>query len=281
MRPVDDLSSLAPGSHLCAFYRDEQELELTASAFVAGGLAAGAQVLYVAADRSPEQVSATLTDSGVAADAAIRADQLVVRDFATVYGAAADLATLAVGFRDASVAALNAGFTGLRVAAEMTDFVETLGSADGVLRWERMASRVQQETGIASVCQYDRRRIPEQQARALAEEHSGSAPLEDEPPQARFLATREPWGLRVVGEVDVANVDLFMAAVMARCLVEPRIVLDASELRFVDVDTIRRLVILAGSLRPEAHVSVIHPPPILERTIGLVFRHHPGLDLRS
>ncbi|NUR08133.1 MAG: STAS domain-containing protein [Nocardioidaceae bacterium] len=272
---------MSPGSHLCAFYGDDEELSRVATAFVTAGLATGARVLYVAADHAVRGLGAALALRGVVdLDSAVDAGQLVLRDSAAVYGTGeTDLATLAAAIGAESGEARRSGFTALRVAAEMTPFAEALGSAERLLQWERAASRMQQQSGVSSVCQYDERRLPQQDLRRLEVEHTGSAPAALTSPAAHFLATREPWGLRVVGQVDLENADELLAAVRARCAVDPRVFVDMRELTFIDVGATRELVALAAGLPADGTLFLVRPPAVLARILDLAFVRHQGLEL--
>jgi len=150
--------ALDPATHLIALYQGEAELTRVAAAFVGAGLAAGDRVLYLASGRPLPSARASLEASNAVAAPAIAAGQLVVRGFSDVYGAPASLepAAAASGIRAAADLARADGFPGLRVAAEMGGFSRVFGSIEKMLAWERMASRLQHDDGISSVCQYDR-----------------------------------------------------------------------------------------------------------------------------
>src|ERR1700753_2272238 len=93
-----------PGTHLCALYRGEAELEQTAAAFVGSGLAAGDRVLYVASDRPAPQVRTALEGYQVPAGLAADRGQLVIQDFGDAYGEPGqlDLGQMEADFRAAS-----------------------------------------------------------------------------------------------------------------------------------------------------------------------------------
>ena len=58
--PRHSLWGAEPGTHLCALYRGEAELEQLAATFVSSGLAAGDRVAYVASDRPGATVRTAL-----------------------------------------------------------------------------------------------------------------------------------------------------------------------------------------------------------------------------
>ncbi|GAA1774134.1 hypothetical protein GCM10009795_020270 [Nocardioides hankookensis] len=164
MAPPVDLGSLEPGTHLCAFHRDDDQLARIASTFVGHGLSAGDQLLYVATDTQAEALLAGL-DSHVDTSHVLASGQLLVRTFADAYGTSRpdDLSTIADGFRTAAAQSRKDGFAGLRVAAQMDELAPFLGSVEEVARWERMSTALQHELGVTSVCLYGAARLDETQ----------------------------------------------------------------------------------------------------------------------
>lgn len=266
-RPVVDVSALSPGTHLCRFYDDERDLVSGGAAFVAGGLASGARVLYVASGRPAEQVEVSFQVHGVAVEQAVRHGQLHVRTFEDVYGPGLlELGELEAGFRAEAALAKADGLPGLWIAAEMGDATRRFGSLARLLEWERIASRFQHETGTATVCQYDRRRLSGKVQDRVAAEHAGLAPAATAAPLAGFYTA--PAGLRVVGELDLSNEDLFLEVVRARLDVQPHLRLDVAGLAFVDVGTLTGLV-AAVLARPTCTLTLVNASPFLRRMLDL------------
>lgn len=275
--PLADLTHLEPGAHLCRFYDDERDLGRGAAAFVANGLAAGQRVLYVASARRPGQVEASLQVHGVGAERALAAGQLVIRDFDEVYGTAPrPLQEMEDDFRALNVQARADGAAGLRVAAEMGDAADLFGSLTQLLRWEERATRLQREVGVSTVCQYDRRRLSPDEAALVASEHTALAPDDAPPPLAGFYPDGR--GLRIMGELDISNVDELMRAVEARLTLDPRLELDLAELSFVDIGTLGTLFQLVHR-RPEVELTLRNVSPQVLRTLSLAGLSHPRVVL--
>jgi hypothetical protein len=267
------LAQLRPGTHLCRFYEDSADLARGAAAFVAGGLEAGDRVVYLSTDRGRDETRASLEEAGVDACRAMVAGQLVVRSSAEVYGhAPPEFGDLADGFRALRDQARADGLAGLRVAAEMGDAAEWFGSFPRLLGWEAAASRVQGETGISSVCLYDRRHFSDDDVRQVAAQHDGAAPASAPPAMACFYMT--PRGLRVAGELDVSNRARFLEVVEARMRVLPCLHLDLAELAFTDVGTFVELSRLVDD-RPGAVVTLRSASPTLQRHLALGPLRHP------
>jgi hypothetical protein len=264
------LGSLAPGTHLCAFHRDERQLTRLAATFIAHGLSAGDQLLYVTTDEQAEALVRELPPH-VHAGRAVVSGQLVVRSFTDAYGSRRpdDVAALADGFRAAAEQARKRGFPGLRVAAQMDGLAPLLGSLEEVLRWERMCTGMQRELGVSSVCLYDASRLDEEHVGLIAREHAGLAPELAETPLARFLAVDEPWGLRVSGEVDISNHDLLHRVLVSRAAVQPRVRVDLAGLTFADVGSMSRLRSVAAGLPDNGWLVLDRVPAGMRRVLTL------------
>lgn len=273
-----DLSALEPGTHLISLYQCDAELARVAAVFVSAGLAAGDQVLYVAGDRPLPAALASL-EANPAARPAVAAGQLVVRGFSDLYDRAGDidLTAAASSLRATADLARTDGFPGLRIALEMGDFTQALGSIEQVMAWERMATRLQHELGISSVCQYDQRQLGGERSGFLAAEHAGTAPQSAPLPQASFLATVE--GLRITGEVDATNRGRFVRVVRARLTARCQLTVDVGGLDFMDAGTVGELHRIATRLPPDARITMTGASPQLQRVIEIAGWQDPRLEI--
>lgn len=274
------LGSLEPGTHLCAFHRDESQLTRIAATFIGQGLAAGDQLLYVTTDEHAEALLRALPDQ-LHGDDAVATGQLLVSSFAEAYGTRRpdDLGRVADGFRAAAEQARKRGFPGLRVAAQMDDLAPLLGSTEEVLRWERMCTGLQREIAVSSVCLYDVDQLDDDHAAQLAREHAGIAPELAEIPLARFLAVDEPWGMRISGEVDISNRDLLHRMLLARAAVMPRMHLDLGGLTFADVGSLSRVRSVAAGLPDSGWLVLSRAPAAVRRILNISGLHHERLRL--
>jgi len=266
-----------PGTHLCALYRGEAELEQIAATFVSNGLAAGDRVLYVASDRPAATVRTALEAHQVPAGPAAAVGQLIVEDFSAAYGEPGqlDLAEMEAGFRAAGRQARADGFGGLRVAAEMGDFAESIGSVERLLEWERFCTPMQREEGITSVCQYDQRRFSHLQAAMIAHEHTGPAPEFTPEPPVRFTATGAPWGLVVTGELDLASRGVFSRVLRARLSATPWLRLDVGGLVYVEAGALAVVYQAASWLGADGGIVLTRASAQLRRIIDLAGFRHP------
>jgi anti-anti-sigma regulatory factor len=273
-----DLGWLEPGTHLCAFPRDERQMTRIATTFVDQGLSAGDQLLYVASDEQADALLATLPVH-VRAREALASGQLQVTSFAEAYGTErpTDLGTIAEGFRAAAADSRKQGFPALRVAARMDLLEQLLGSREAVIEWERMSTGVQHELGVSSVCLYSRGAIDDQHAARIAAEHAGFSPEIAETPMASFLAVDKPWGLRVSGEVDISNGELLQRLLLSRAAVVPRLHLDLEGLTFADVGTLSRLRSVAAGLPATGSLTLEGAPGFVRRTLDICGLGHERL----
>jgi MEDS: MEthanogen/methylotroph, DcmR Sensory domain/STAS domain len=268
-----------PGTHLCALYDGETELARTAAAFVGSGLAAGDRVLYVASDRPAAQVRISLEAHQIPAGPAAVSGQLVVQDFADAYGEPGqlDLGRMAADFRAAARQARADGFGALRVAAEMGDFAESIGSVERLLEWERLCTPMQHEEGITSVCQYDQSRFSDSHAVEIVSEHAGIAPKTVLEPPVRFTGIAAPWGLVVTGELDLASRDVFRRMLRVRLAVRPWLELDVSGLVYAEAAALGEVYQAAAELAGDGCIIVTGAPYHLRRVIDLAGFSHRGV----
>lgn len=279
-RASADLGTLEPGTHLCALEPDATMLDRVAATFVGQGLAAGDQLLYVASEDQVDDLVRSLEQHLDAAHV-LATGQLLTTSFEGAYGTSPpdDLDAVADGFRLAADQAQKRGFPGLRVAARMDDLSGLLGSMDEVVAWERMATDLQRELQVSSVCLYDTHRLEAGDGAALAREHDGLAPDLDIAPIATFLAVDEPWGVQVRGEVDVSNRHLLHRLVLSRAAVAPRLRLDLEGVTFADACTIARLRSIAAALPEGGQLVLARVPTVVRRVLELTGISHPRLTV--
>ena len=275
-----DLTTLRPGDHLCGLYHDDRQRAKVAAGFVRAGVAAGDRVLYVTIDPDPGSVRRHLAAAGVAVDRAVSAGQLVMTSFEEIYAAGPlSFDDLAQGFRSGAGQARADGFAGLRVAAEMGDMERAFGSMEALLEWEAQASELQAEEGITSVCQYDRSLLDDTEAARIVDAHDGVASTRPVEPMADLLASADPWGLQVTGEVDISNTDQLSRALRARLAAQPEVRLDLSGIRFMDVGSIETLFAAGRDLSGALHLVGV--PAQVRRVIDIFGFESPNVSIAS
>jgi anti-anti-sigma regulatory factor len=250
--------------HVCLVYTDPAELQAEAVAFLRRGIAAGHRLEYVAT-RAADAVRATLATAGLA-DCLDRGD-LTVRSLEDLYGAdeVVEPHEPVAAYAAATREALALGYTGLRVVAEATALVRTPAQREAFARYEHLIDRYMLDHPFFALCAYD--------ARELGGDVTDIACLH---PTANPGATAFRWhpapgaDVTLAGEVDLVNRGTFEVA-LARTLpllAQPRMVVDARRLDFIDHQGLLILERQAAALDTE--VAVLTRSPLVQRLADLL-----------
>jgi len=235
----------AASDHLCWVYEDDVVFDEAAREFLAGGLARGERLLCVGRqviDRLPELIPpahdmATLIASGA----------LETLTLEEAYEAAGPfLPENQLAYYDAATRrAMDDGFRGLRVIAEVSELAADPDRRADLVRWEHLADEYAAHgSGFSAMCAYRSDLAPE----ALADVASVH-------PQVRGTEEVTSFRLFVDGDriVLAGSVDTFSADRLARVLPSARVpaagvVLDVAALDFLDVAGCRVLARWAAGL---------------------------------
>jgi anti-anti-sigma regulatory factor len=243
-----------PYGHACLTYDDPARFQTVAHEFLAAGLAAGERVWYLAPeeprgwDFTPEVV--TLHDQ-YPADAVIDPD--------------AGLAAYA----RATEQALADGFTGLRVAADVTPLLLTPAQVDAFARYEAQVDRYMRTHPFTALCAFDRTRMGDEAVEQLACLHPDSdAPF-------RLFAPHPGRGdAALAGEIDETTRPVFLQA-LERAALRPgrdELVLDGQDLAFIDHNSLLYL---------DAHARALGTTAVLRTALPSAVRLAGLLELTS
>jgi anti-anti-sigma regulatory factor len=264
---------IRPGDHLCLPFGSEAEQREVVSAYIADGLRRGERVLYFADRTHPDAIDAWLGPHSVDGALAIARGQLDVRPAGD---GAFDPVELVVGIRDAVRDARAAGFKGLRLTGEMSWALRgDLGHLSLHEYESGVASTVVNTGDLAAVCQYDERVFATADLPALLARHAGVVhvdPLRDDR-RLRIARTHSPRGLRFGGVIDDSTAGPLadaLAEAAGWSSAEPWLVLDLTELDFIDVAGIRSLVRFAESLASRRRVTVRGMPAAMRRVLAIM-----------
>jgi anti-anti-sigma regulatory factor len=237
--------------HVCLSYSGRPEFAARARRFLAEGLEDGMQVRLVLGDDR-----AALLDQ-VGGFGAVRRGAVQVQPLAGAYRAGAAVvepSAQAAAYAEATDEAVAAGFSGLRVAADVTSLVGTREQLDAFARYEHLADRLTVDRPFSAMCGYDRSVLGEERVAQLACMHPLVEP-DTVTPVRVFAVPGAAAG--VAGEIDMAGRRLFLDA-LARAGVwaggPGEVVLDARGLRFVDHQS---LLQLAGQAERRAVTVVL------------------------
>jgi hypothetical protein len=252
------------GDHVCWTFDTSEELHRAAVRFLADGAAQGEDLLYVA-DADDAALKTHLDDLDGVAEL-LASGQLQVVPVRSLYtpGGVLDADAQVERYRNRTDAALAAGRTGFRVAADATALVTEPQWRQDFLAYELAVDRYIAGSAMAAMCAYDTRAIGVHTAElaCVHRERHLSAGGSD----AGFALFTVGDRLALQGELDVSNRSSLRAALLAAAESTPGdvLVLDLSGLQFADVGATRDLLDLRKRLAPRS-VLIEDPRGILTR----------------
>ncbi|MFI5908225.1 MEDS domain-containing protein [Dactylosporangium sp. NPDC051541] len=259
---IDSVEGLGRHDHVCWGFDSPDEYRRVAERFLAEALADGARVLFVGA---ADQASALKRAAGFAAGAADVHDVGFYGD-----GGRFDPIAQVRAYARATEAALADGYTGLRVAVDVTSLVGTDAERAAFAAYEHLADAYMAGHPMSALCAYDRVQLGSAAVAELACMHplarAGTTPM-------RLFASDEPGTTAVLaGEVDLASHPLLCTALDRIPLrpVDGVVTLDARELTFIDH---RSLLSLAARVRARGGAEtrlVVAPGSGLPRLVALL-----------
>lgn len=235
---IDELPGAGAADHVCWIYDDDAEFDAAVQEFLAGGMARGERVLCVG-ERVVEGLR-TATGGVPALEELIAQGAVETLTLAEVYEATGPFRPeqQLSYYSGATRRALDAGFSGLRVIAEVSGLATDPDRRPELVRWEQIADDyAAHDSGFSAMCAYRAELAPE----ALAD-------LASLHPLVR--GSREASGFALFSETDrlvlAGSVDTFSSDRLARLLATAPtggdgVVLDVADLDFLDVASCRAL----------------------------------------
>lgn len=271
MQPALHADPVRHGDHLCSSYAGDTEQRDVLDGFLHDGLQRNERIWYVAGAGRAADVGERF---GLAPFLA--SGQAVIADAARTYAAGGrfDPARM-IAYYDAAIAsALEEGYAGLRVAAEMDwaqPTVSGAGAAD-LVAYERTVTTLFAGRPAAVLCQYDRRVIDPATLADIVAVHPrtlAAAPLYAS--EALTIRRRyDPAGLIVSGEIDISNRAAFERALAHLSATdETALHIDGSALHYVDARSMGMLIRFAAALDGERRLD-LHLPPAPHRMMTIV-----------
>jgi hypothetical protein len=214
-------------------FDDHAEFRAAAVEFLADGLARGARVRYI----GPADERSLRADLGplLRIPQAHRAGAVEVVSVAGTYAgpdACVDAQTQVDCYTADTQAALDDGFAGFRVAAQVTMLVRTPTQLDAFARYEHHADRLMTRVPFTAMCGYRRAELGDDAVGQLACLHPVGG---GEQPPFRVTASRDA-DVALSGELDLTTVDAFAVAVDRTGVMDGagEVVVDATGLAFAD-----------------------------------------------
>jgi ABC-type transporter Mla MlaB component len=260
---LTDVPDSGDADHVCWVYEDDETFNRAVGVFLAGGLARGERVLCVG-----ERVIDGLREVRLPAHdvtGLIAAGTLETQTLAEAYEAAGPfLPANQLAYYDAATRrAVDAGYTGLRVIAEVSSLAADPATRPALVRWEHVADEFSARgTGFSAMCAY-RGDLAREALNDVATVH----PLVHAPGAVpSFRVFFEDDRLLLAGSVDTFSADR-LARVLASSPVDPGgAVLDLSLTEFVDVSACRVLARWARDLQARSlHVEMRDASPLFRR----------------
>lgn len=200
-----DVRWLEHGEHLCLNFTADEEREEVLSRFISDGLRRNERVFYFAHRESVQNVFTALDGRGVAATSHSRDGQLTI--------STANESYLATGMFDPEACmrqwietvdeALDNGFSGVRVGADMSWALDAIAGSDRLLEYERnLSGMVVADRPLIGLCEFDARLFSAASLSELVEAHKDGivlAPAVLESMELRVIKSYSPPGLRVHG----------------------------------------------------------------------------------
>jgi anti-anti-sigma factor len=272
MATPTSVEALVPGDHACLTFTDPDERIDIVAAFVRDGLRTPTKVICLTESITPDRLEAELADRGVPVQTAIPSGQL------SIYGS--DESWLAD--REVSAASMidriggylgdadRQGFTGVRLAADMSWVRRPIAGADELPIFESEVNKLFGDGRLTAVCQYDRETFDAVTLAFATATHpcTVAAAVYYEDPVLRICRQHSPPGIRLAGEIDFNHVDDLVMALSEALRLDHDFTVNLSRLRFIDVAAATAIAHAGVSLVNGRVMSVVCAGAV-ERTLHL------------
>jgi anti-anti-sigma regulatory factor len=253
--------------HACWAFDDRQEFTDVALEFLTDGLRLGQRLAHIGSEPVDEQRERLdpLGDVGGLIDTGA----LQLFELGDLYriGEPVDAEAQVGAYLGATEAALADGYSGLRVAAQVTELVAEPETHDAYVRWESAADRVLSSRPLAALCGYERAALPPQLLADLAAIHPAANGCAGSVP---FHLFGENGGLALAGEVDLFSSETLDRALTFACEGGEPVRLDLGELDFIDHRGLEILSAHTGRLAAAGGCTVHHEPYVVKRLCDLL-----------
>jgi anti-anti-sigma factor len=267
--------SLVPGDHACYAFASDADHRAVLTAFLREGLDGGEKVVVVGGDGAEETARAYLREAGVDPEPALRSGQFVTTRAEVAYLARGRLEPERhlAAFRAARLQALADGYDRVRFTVDMG---WAAPQGDLLVDYERTATAAVAEMGAVGMCQYDARAFEPGLLERVRDAHPiqvlGSG-LPIETTLLRLEAVEDPPGLRLSGEVDLAGLEAFRAAVAGRLgtlRTGQDLRLDLAGVEFLDCVGIGVILRAANAVAGRGRLILDSPTRAVRRIISVV-----------
>jgi anti-anti-sigma regulatory factor len=260
-------SGLGANAHACWAFDRIQEFVEASLEYLTDGLRYGQRIAYVGSEPVAEQRDLLDPLGGVGEmidKGALRLFELP--DFYEMGEPVDAEAQLAV-YSAATDGALADGYTGFRVAAQVTDLVKEPHTRDAHVRWESIADRFMSVRPLSALCGYHRGSLPQPLLCDLAAIHPATNLT---PATVPFRLHGEDGDLALAGEVDLISAEDLDRVMELACHPGDRIALDIGGLTFIDHHGLEVIATHIQRLRTAGECSVTNTPPVVDHLCDLL-----------
>lgn len=150
------------GDHVCALYSNRDEQLAAAIDYLRAGLGRGERCLYVCCEHTPDEFRAGLRAAGIDVDAeeARGALLLMTKHDGHLSGGCFDPDNMISILRDAVKDALEAGFSGLCAAGDMSWLLDEAAGSERIAEYEARLNEFYPSQKAVGLCLYNRSTLP-------------------------------------------------------------------------------------------------------------------------
>ena len=161
LRSFDSVTDLRPGDHLCCLYEKPQEHQALVTPFLRSGLERREKVICIVDAHTAQVILGYLRSDGVDVQPYMSRGQLSILPADDVYlrNEVFDPAEMIALLQRETDAALDEGYTALRVTGEMTWALRGLPGSERLIEYESRLNEFFPGKECLALCQYDRFRF--------------------------------------------------------------------------------------------------------------------------
>ena len=154
-------AEIKPGEHLCSFYENKEEQFQIVFPFIVEGLARTEKCLYIADENSVDEVKAGLLIHGIDVEECLKTGQLNIMTTKESYLKHGKfiIEDMVLQLDSFVYRAINEGYSGVRVAGEVTWLIRELSSLEEFLEYEKTLNEVFRSRPVKLLCQYNSKKL--------------------------------------------------------------------------------------------------------------------------
>lgn len=269
------VNDLVLGDHACLTFSDAEERLDIVAAFVGHGLEQNQKVLCFTDSVPPGTLINELTEREVLPDGVVDPEQLVISTPAESWmiGGTFHPDALLDLLADQVEAAQRAGFTGLRMTADMCWATRPVSGLEQLVTFEKQVNELFVDGQLTAICQYDRHSFDAVTLAIAADAHprAVAAATYHQDPILRICRQYRPPGVRIAGDLDYTRLAPLATALEESLRLDSRPYLNLRDLHFIDVPAANAIMSAVAGLGAEQIMTIVCPTRIATtlRLLGL------------